>query len=136
MSTLRQASRWRGRKTRHPKAAVLRRQPNKKGDVRRVMIITPKKPNSARRPAVKILMSSGIAGIAHVPGPGHNLRRHGDTLVRGRGARDLPGVNISCIRGKYDLLAVLEKTKRRSIYGVSRPAHKVTKLRRRFRGAL
>ena len=100
------------------------------------MIITPKKPNSARRPAVKVFFSSGRGAIAHIPGSGHNLRRHSDTLVRGGGARDLPGVNFSCIRGVYDLIPLRDKVRRRSIYGVSRPAHKVVKLRRKFRSAI
>lgn len=99
------------------------------------MIITPKKPNSARRPAVKVFFANGLGAIAHIPGSGHNLRRHSDVLVRGGGARDLPGVRFSCIRGVYDLLPSKDKTKRRSIYGIKRPDYKVTKLRRKFRSA-
>lgn len=100
------------------------------------MIITPKKPNSARRPAVKVFFPKGLGAIAHVPGSGHNLRRHSDVLTRGGGARDLPGVNFSCIRGVYDLLPMKDKVRRRSIYGVKRPEYRVTKLRRKFRVAL
>lgn len=100
------------------------------------MIITPKKPNSARRPAVKTFFSSGLGAIAHIPGSGHNLRRHSDVLVRGGGARDLPGVNFSCIRGVYDLLPLKDKTRRRSIYGAKRPDHRVVKLRKKFRSAV
>jgi len=49
--------------------------------------------------------------------------------------RDLPGVNYSCIRGIYDFLGSINKTKRRSIYGakfaITGRAKK--KLRRKFR---
>lgn len=85
---------------------------------------------------MKTFFSSGRGAIAHIPGSGHNLRRHSDVLVRGGGARDLPGVNFSCIRGVLDLLPSKDKTRRRSIYGVKRPDHKVTKLRRKFRAAV
>ena len=71
--------------------------------------------------------------MAYIPGSGHNLRKHSHVLIRGGGARDLPGVNFSCIRGVLDLLGCLKKTKRRSIYGTSTPVEFRKKLRRKFR---
>jgi hypothetical protein len=38
-------------------------------------------------------------------------------LVRGGGSRDLPGVRYSLIRGVMDFMGLLNKKRRRSIYG-------------------
>ena len=92
-----------------------------------------KNPNSARRPVAKISLVNKKQTVAHIPGVGHNLRKHSNTLIRGGGARDLPGVSYTCIRGVYDLGSVLNKERRRSIYGVSIPENKKKKLRRKFR---
>jgi small subunit ribosomal protein S12 len=107
--------------------------PQKKGMVIKTRIVTPKKPNSARRPVAKITLVSKKETVAHIPGIGHNLRKHSNVLIRGGGARDLPGVSYTCIRGLYDLNSVLNKQRRRSIYGVSIPENKKKKLRRKFR---
>jgi len=71
--------------------------------------------------------------VVHIPGKGHNLRKHSEVLISGVGARDLPGVHFSCIRGVYDLAPVSSKLRRRSIYGLKRPDILKKKLRRRFR---
>ena len=76
---------------------------------------------------------NGFAINSYIPGIGHNLRKHSLVLVRGRGARDLPGVNYSCIRGVYDFLKVLNRFNRRSIYGIPRPDALKTKVRRKYR---
>lgn len=112
---------------------ILNKNPQKKGIVIKTRIITPKKPNSARRPVVKIVLVNKKQTVAHIPGIGHNLRKHSNILIRGGGARDLPGVSYTCIRGVYDLSGVLNKQRRRSIYGVSIPENKKLKLRRKFR---
>jgi small subunit ribosomal protein S12 len=112
---------------------ILDNNPQKKGMVLKTRIITPKKPNSARRPVAKISLVNKKQTVAHIPGVGHNLRKHSNTLIRGGGARDLPGVSYTCIRGVYDLSSVLNKQRRRSIYGVSIPENKKKKLRRKFR---
>lgn len=112
---------------------ILKNQPQIKGVVMRVRITTPRKPNSARRPVVKVLLSNKKQRVVHIPGKGHNLRKHSEVLVSGVGARDLPGVHFSCIRGVYDLSSVNGKKRRRSIYGVKRPDILKKKLKRRFR---
>ena len=38
-------------------------------------------------------------------------------LVRGGRTRDLPGVKYRCVRGKYDLLGILNRRSSRSKYG-------------------
>jgi small subunit ribosomal protein S12 len=112
---------------------ILSTRPQIKGVVTKVRITTPRKPNSARRPVVKVLLSNKKQRVAHIPGKGHNLRKHSEVLISGVGARDLPGVHFSCIRGVYDLSPVSSKVRRRSIYGVKRPDTLKKKLRRRFR---
>lgn len=102
----------------------------------KVRIVTPRKPNSARRQVVKVFIFSTKEFMkkhltAYIPGSGHNLRKHSNVLVRGGGARDLPGVRYSCVRGVLDLAGVVSKTKRRSIYAVPQPVKK--KPRRKFR---
>ncbi len=100
---------------------LLSNRPQIKGVVMKVRITTPRKPNSARRPVVKVLLSNKKQRVAHIPGKGHNLRKHSEVLISGVGARDLPGVHFSCIRGVYDLSPVVGKVRRRSIYGVKKP---------------
>ena len=112
---------------------ILSYRPQIKGVVVKVRITTPRKPNSARRPVVKVLLSNKKQRVAHIPGRGHNLRKHSEVLISGVGARDLPGVHFSCIRGVYDLSSVVGKVRRRSIYGVKKPDSLKKKLRRRFR---
>lgn len=106
------------------KLTILDSNPQKKGMVLKTRIVTPKKPNSARRPVAKISLVNKKQTVAHIPGVGHNLRKHSNILIRGGGARDLPGVSYTCIRGVYDLSGVLNKQRRRSIYGVSIPENK------------
>jgi small subunit ribosomal protein S12 len=112
---------------------ILSNRPQIKGVVLKVRITTPRKPNSARRPVVKVLLSNRIQRVAHIPGKGHNLRKHSEVLISGVGARDLPGVHFSCVRGGYDFSPVFGKVRRRSIYGVKRPDILKKKLRRKFR---
>lgn len=97
---------------------------------------TPRKPNSAKRPVVKLKLSSKLKALAHIPGAGHNLRKHSRVLIAGTGARDVPVVNYTCIRGVYDFSGLITKKRRRSIYGVQRPAELKTFIRRKHRNKL
>ena len=115
------------------KKSVLCNAPQKRGVVTRPRIITPRKPNSAKRQVVKLKLSNKRMTIAYIPGIGHNLRKHSKVLIRGGGARDLPNVNYRCCRGKYDFYGIYNKKRRRSIYGTERPDSVVRRLRRKFR---
>lgn len=116
-----------------PRRPVLKKSPQRRGVVIRLRICTPRKPNSARRPVVKSMLSSRRKTIAHIPGSGHSLKRYSKIWVSGVGPRDLPGVHYTCIRGKMDLEPCFKKTKRRSIYGVKLPPIKRTHVRRKLR---
>lgn len=118
---------------RRPKHPALRGSPQRRGITIRLRICTPRKPNSARRPVVKLFLSTKRKTIAHIPGSGHSLRRHSKVLISGDGPRDLPGVNYTCIRGVLDFEPMWSKTKRRSIYGVKTPAEQKTHTRRKLR---
>lgn len=111
----------------------LAESPQRKGVVMRLRIVTPRKPNSARRPVVKARLSSKKRVLAHIPGSGHNLRRHSKVLICGTGARDLPVVNYSCLRGVYDFSPLFSKRRRRSIYGVRQIPELKKHIRRCFR---
>ena len=102
-------------------SSALRMCPQVRGRVVRLKIVTPRKPNSARRPVVKTKLVNKRRITAHIPGIGHTLRRFSEVLIKGTGPRDIPGVNYRCCRGVYDLGPVLKKKRRKSIYGVSNP---------------
>lgn len=121
------------KKKNHKKTPALKSDPQVKATVMRVRVVTPRKPNSARRPVVKALTFDDTRITAHIPGIGHNLRRHSTILIRGGGARDLPGVSYTCCRGVYDFLGVLNKKRRRSVYGVKWPNTVFKKRRRMYR---
>ena len=99
--------------------------PFRKGVTKRTRAFTPRKPNSAKRPMAKIVMSAGNRITAHIPGSLHNVRRHSRILVRGHGARDMPGTPYRCVRGPYDCAPVPGKKRRRSIYGLLKADKKV-----------
>lgn len=109
------------------------KRPQLRGVVVSVRTMTPKKPNSAKRAVVKVNLTTTKAAISYIPGVGHNLKKHSVILVRGGGARDLPGVYLSCIRGVYDLIGVVSRTRKRSRYGVSLDSSLKKKVRRALR---
>lgn len=121
------------KKKKHKTSPALNNRPQQKGWVMRVRITTPRKPNSARRSTAKINLSNKRDILAYIPGVGHNLRRYSTVLIRGGGARDLPNVGYTCIRGVFDFASLKKKTKRRSIYGVKWPEAKIKPLRRKER---
>ena len=108
--------------TRGPKiwSRVLTRCPQKKGQVMRIRITTPRKPNSARRKTVKLRITNKKRPVSYVRGGVHNLKRFSTVMIAGQGPKDLPGVYSRCIRGKFDLNPLYLKRRRRSIYGMKR----------------
>lgn len=108
-------------KKRRSKAPDLQRNPFQKGVVLRVMIVKPKKPNSALRKCARVRLSNGNVISALIPGEGHNLQEHHLVLVRGGNVQDLPGVKYKLVRGAYDLAGVANRGTSRSKYGVKKP---------------
>lgn len=105
------------RKKDNSRTPALKKCPQVRGTVMRARIVTPRKPNSAKRPVGKVILVNKKRVTAHIPGIGHNIRRYSKVLVRGGGSRDLPGVRYSLIRGVMDFMGLLNKKRRRSIYG-------------------
>ncbi len=118
------------------KRPKLNGSPQRKGIVLRLRICTPRKPNSARRPVVKAMLSTQKKALSHIPGAGHTLKRHSRTLIKGVGARDLPVVNYTCIRGVYDFEPLRGKRRRRSIYGLKLASDLKTHVRRSIRNLI
>lgn len=136
MSTINQRVNSSYEKTTKWKRPKLNKSPQRKGIVLRLRICTPRKPNSARRPVVKAMLSTQKKALSHIPGAGHTLKRHSRTLIKGVGARDLPVVNYTCIRGVYDFEPLSKKRRRRSIYGVKLASDLKTHIRRSIRNLL
>ena len=95
--------------------------PQKKAVCLKIMTISPKKPNSANRKIANIKMLSPESLLTvKIPGEKHNLQPHSTILINGGRSKDLIGVHLKAIRGKYDLLGVLGRKNSRSVYGVKK----------------
>jgi len=85
--------------------------------------MTPRKPNSALRKMVWVIIPSNkCRTFAFVPGIKHNLQKHSSVLIRGGRARDIPGSKYKVVRGALDLRGVVGRSTARSKYGVKRTA--------------
>lgn len=103
MSTINQLIR-KGRKAQKSrrKAPALKGAPIKSGTVTRVWVMTPKKPNSAKRVVCRVRLSTGVEVTVYCPGEKNNLKEHATVLVRGGRVKDLPGVRYHLVRGAKD----------------------------------
>jgi small subunit ribosomal protein S12 len=96
---------------------ALKGNPQKKGICMKMIIMTPKKPNSAKRKVAWIRLFSKKFVFGYIPGEGHNLQKYSNVLIRGGLIRDLPGVHYTIIRGKLDLMSIRPRRQGRSKYG-------------------
>jgi len=111
-------SKLRKKKIHKRRNKALEKCPQKRGLCRLVLIMSPRKPNSAKRKVVKVfLLSTKKAVFAYIPGERHNLQKFSNVLIRGGLIRDLPGVHYTVIRGVLDLLCVVNRRTSRSKYG-------------------
>jgi small subunit ribosomal protein S12 len=102
-------------------ARILRKSPQKEITVDKVRITTPRKPNSARRKTVRAFYKKDKKIVlSYIPGGKNTLKKFSAVLIRGGGARDLPGIYSSGIRGSRDLYGILNRSRRRSIYGTKK----------------
>lgn len=76
--------------------------PQRKGIVSKIRIVSPKKPNSAKRKVVKVRLRTGRSVITKLKGRGHNLQPYSAVLVCGGRANDVPGVRYNLIKGVLD----------------------------------
>ena len=99
----------------------LLKNPQRKGLCLKLVIRSPKKPNSAKRKTARIFIPKTKTRLyCAIPGIGHNLQKWSNVLIRGGRRRDIPGVRYLTIRGKYDLRFVLNRRTKRSKYGVKK----------------
>lgn len=122
MSTIHQvAIRYRRRKKIHNSSyKSLMGGPQREGIVEKIRIVSPKKPNSAKRKVAKIRLSTRYKITARIIGQGHNLQSHSVVLVRGGRANDLPGVRFTIIKGVlgFSWKESITRIKSRSKYGI------------------
>jgi len=102
------------------KTPALNKNPQKKAVCLKILIRTPKKPNSALRKVAKVKVFQGPTVEAYIPGEGHSLQQFSSVLVRGGRVKDLPGVKYHLVRGKYDFRGVNNRKSARSLYGTKR----------------
>jgi small subunit ribosomal protein S12 len=121
MITYAQRSRQRVTRKKKLKTPALARCPQKKAQVRRAVLKSPKKPHSAKRRAAQVqLMSTGRITYAYIPGIGHSLKKFDQVLIRGGRRRDIPNMKCQVIRGKLSATTVAGRRKGRSKYGMKR----------------
>lgn len=128
MVTLNQAIRGkRIKKRKYIKFPNLYGCPQKKGECKKVYIVTPKKPNSALRKVVKVFIrNKNKEIIAYVPGENTNIKERDIVLFRGCNVKDLPGVKYKIILGAKDTDVVCSKLRKNKVskYGVKKYMNK------------
>ena len=99
---------------------ALEQCPQRKGICTKLVLRTPKKPNSALRKIVKLRLTNDKSVYAYIPGEGHNLQAYSTVLIRGGRVKDLPGIKYHLVRGKLDFLGLANRKKARSKYGTKK----------------
>ncbi len=122
MATLNQVcKKKRKQKRKLNKTPALEKCPQKKGICTKIVVRTPKKPNSALRKLVKVRLTNRKHVYAYIPGEGrHKLQEYSTVLIRGGRVPDLPGVKYHLVRGKLDFLGLENRITSRSKYGTKK----------------
>jgi small subunit ribosomal protein S12 len=111
-------------KVRSKRSPAFGNAPHRKGVIYKIAIMSPRKPNSARRTFAKVrLLFNDKKLFAKIPGIGeHYLQTHSIVFVRGHGPKDSPGINYHLIRGLCDFVKVepYGRKNRRSKFGVKK----------------
>jgi len=96
---------------------ALEKCPQKKGICTKMILRTPKKPNSALRKLAQLRLTNNKKIFAYIPGEGHNLQSYSTVVIRGGRVKDLPGVKYHLVRGKLDFAGLKDRKTSRSKYG-------------------
>lgn len=105
-------------KTKRNKTPALEGSPQKKGICTKLVLRTPKKPNSALRKLAKLRLTNKKQVYAYIPGEGgHNLQEYSNVIIRGGRVKDLPGIKYHLVRGRLDFAGLSERKTSRSKYG-------------------
>lgn len=123
MVTINQLCKKKSRKKKRQlnKTPALEKCPQKRGYCTKLVLRTPKKPNSALRKIVKLRLSNKKLIYAYIPGEGHNLQEYSTVLIRGGRVKDLPGIKYHLVRGKLDFAGLKNRKTSRSKYGTKKP---------------
>jgi len=100
--------------------------PQKKGTCLKAYIMTPRKPNSAKRKVTRVVLTNYQKITSYIPGITSNLQKHSTVLVRGGRTKDLPGLRYKNIRGKYDFYPLYNRRNGCSKYGVKTSASRIS----------
>lgn len=120
---------------------ALRGCPQKRGVVQRIVLESPKKPNSANRRVARVrLAGSQRLRRVKVPGPGTcGVAKFSAVLVHGHHGRDCPGVRYCIIPGLLGASPILSRRQGRSHYGIKKrmlPEHReVERLAKEAKGS-
>ena len=121
MATLNQlCKKGRKKKRKINRTPALEKCPQKRGICSKLVLRTPKKPNSALRKIVKLRLSNNRMVYAYIPGEGHNLQEYSIVIIRGGRVKDLPGIKYHLVRGKLDFSGVPSRKTSRSKYGTKK----------------
>ena len=133
MATLNQKSRLRLNRYRFCWSQALQHNPQRRGRLRRITTLTPRKPNSAIRKVGKLKLSNGKNIYAKVYGIGSLPKKYAALLIKGKGHKDTPGAQYGILRGVYECLSLFNKLRKRSLYGAksTRKIHVKKSLRSR-----
>ena len=105
-------------KKRKTKTPALEGSPQKKGICTKLILRTPKKPNSALRKLAKLKLTNQKRVYAYIPGEGeHSLQEYSNVIIRGGRVKDLPGIKYHLVRGKLDFAGMTTRKTSRSKYG-------------------
>ena len=105
-------------KKRKTKTPALEKAPQKKGICTKLVLRTPKKPNSALRKLAKVKLTNKRRVYAYIPGEGeHSLQEYSNVIIRGGRVKDLPGIKYHLVRGKLDFAGMTSRKTSRSKYG-------------------
>ena len=99
------------------KTPALEKCPQKKGICTKMILRTPKKPNSALRKLAQLRLTNNKKVFAYIPGEGHNLQTYSTVIIRGGRVKDLPGIKYHLVRGKLDFSGLKDRKTSRSKYG-------------------
>ena len=103
------------------KTPALEGCPQKKGICTKLVLRTPKKPNSALRKLAKLRLTNNKRVYAYIPGEGgHNLQEYSHVIMRGGRVKDLPGIKYHLVRGQLDFSGLAKRKTSRSKYGTKK----------------
>jgi small subunit ribosomal protein S12 len=117
-------SKGRVTKKRRAKAPAFKGAPHKKAIIYKLAVMSPRKPNSARRTFAKVrIVSTDKKLFAKIPGIGdHYLQAHSLVFLRGHGPKDSPGINYHLVIGVCDFIREenFGRKNRRSKFGLKK----------------